>query len=131
MNTQSIHKNLTFFIATAWFVNGIFCKILNFVPRHEQIVASILNENYARLLTILIGISEIIMTVWILTRYRSKLNAIVQIVIIVIMNILEFLLVPNLLLWGKLNFAFALFFVLLIYYNEFVLGPKIVKSKRK
>ncbi len=61
------------------------------------------------------------MAIWILSRYKHKFNAIAQIAIIAIMNILEFLLVPDILLWGKLNSFFALLFILLIYYNEFVL----------
>ncbi len=98
--------------------------MFNLVPRHQQIVASILGDSYARPLTILIGISEIIMAVWILSRYKSKLNTIAQITIIAIMNTLEFILVPDLLLWGKFNSLFALLLIVVIYINEFHLNKK-------
>ncbi|EMS33047.1 hypothetical protein C943_00324 [Mariniradius saccharolyticus AK6] len=42
--------------------------------------------------------------------------------LVAIMNILEFVLVPDLLLWGRYNALFALLFIGLVYYNEFVLN---------
>lgn len=65
------------------------------------------------------------MAVWILSNFKSRLNAIVQIVIVAIMNILEFILVPDLLLWGRFNSLFALVFIAVIWYNEFVLNKKL------
>ena len=99
--------------------------MFNLVPRHQQIVASILGDHYARPLTILIGISEIIMAVWILSRYKKKLNIIAQITVIATMNALEFILVPDLLLWGKYNSLFAALFIAIIFSNEFVLHKKL------
>jgi uncharacterized membrane protein YphA (DoxX/SURF4 family) len=125
MNLSIIHKILTFSIAAVWIVNGLFCKMLNFVPRHEQIVAQILGNDYSRVLTILIGLSEIAMAIWFLSNYKSKLNAITQIGIVATMNALEFILVPNLLLWGKLNSLFAFVFILLVYSNEFHIKRKL------
>jgi hypothetical protein len=126
MNIRLIHKILNIFIATVWLVNGLYCKVLNQVPRHGEIVEKILNLDYntARIFTIIIGLSEILMAIWILSRIKHRLNAIAQIAIIATMNTLEFLLVPDLLLWGKLNSAFAFLFILLIYFNEFVLNKK-------
>jgi len=122
MKNTGIHKILSYCIAGVWVGNGLFCKVLNLVPRHEQIVARILGENYSRPLTMLIGMSEIIMAVWIVSRYKTKLNAIAQITVVATMNTLEFILVPDLLLWGKLNSFFAFIFILLVYYNEFILN---------
>jgi hypothetical protein len=99
--------------------------VLNFVPRHEQIVATILGNDYSRVLTVLIGVSEVIMAIWILSKLKSRLNAIIQIVIIGIMNILEIIFVPDLLLWGKLNILFAFVFILVLYFNEFHLKKKL------
>ena len=123
--TESINKFLTYLIATVWLGNGLFCKVLNLVPRHQAIVSRILDTEYASILTITIGFSEIVMAIWILSRFKSKFNALTQIVVIAAMNILEFLLVPDLLLWGKLNAFFAFIFILLIYYNEFILNEKL------
>jgi uncharacterized membrane protein YphA (DoxX/SURF4 family) len=122
MTKKGEHKVLTYFIAMVWMVNGLICKLLNFVPRHEQIVARILGNEYSRPLTILIGVSEIVMAIWILSGFKARLNAMSQIAVIVIMNTLEFILVPELLLWGRFNSLFALLFILVIYMNEFYLN---------
>lgn len=124
MAKTRIYKIVTYSIATVWIANGLFCKVLNLVPRHEQIVAKILGDNYSRPLTIIIGFSEIIMAVWIVSAYKTKLNAIAQILVVATMNILEFILVPDLLLWGKLNSLFALIFIFVVYFNEFYLNKK-------
>lgn len=116
-----ISKAITTLIALVWFVNGLFCKVLNYVPRHQEIVSEILGATYAAPLTTAIGISEVIMAIWVISGFKSRMNAILQITIICAMNFLEFLLVPGLLLWGRWNAFFALVFVGLIYYNEFVL----------
>ena len=108
-------------MASVWLVNGLVCKVLNMVPRHEQIVSEILGSSHSRLLTILIGLAEIVMAFWVLSNYKSRLNAVLQMLVIGVMNVLEFMLVPHLLLWGQLNILFAFFFVSLIYYNEFKL----------
>jgi hypothetical protein len=102
----------------------LFCKVLGFVPRHEQIVARILASNYSHIITILIGISEIVMAIWIFSNFKSKLNAIIQIVVIATMNIIEFILAPYLLLWGKLNSLFAFIFILVVFINGFYFNKK-------
>ncbi len=81
----------------------------------------ILGDDLAPNLTILIGISEIIMAGWVLSRYRSRLNAIIQIALVLLMNIIESLLAHDLLFWGRSNGFFAFIFIAVIYYNEFVL----------
>jgi len=120
------YQILNFLIASVWFINGVFCKVFNLVPRHQEIVGRILGNEHAKLFTLWIGIFETSMGVWILTKLFSKLNAFVQILIVSFMNILEFILVPDLLLWGRANAFFALIFILLIFYNEFGLNKKMV-----
>lgn len=126
MKDKNIHRILTICIAMVWVVNGLFCKVLNFVPRHEQIIARILGDNYSRPFAVLIGLSEIGMAIWILSRISRRLNAIAQIITITTMNILEFILVPDLLYWGKVNSIFAFMFILMIYFNEFYLNKQTV-----
>jgi len=109
-------------IAAVWLINGLICKVLNLVPRHQLIVARILGETYARPLTILIGLSEIAMAIWIISGYKSRLNAISQIIVVFTMNMIEFFLAPDLLLWGRFNSLFALIFISVVYYHEF--NPK-------
>ncbi|MBD0830728.1 DoxX-like family protein [Aestuariibaculum sediminum] len=112
------YKKINIIIACIWFINGLFCKMLNLVPRHQQIVASILAEDKSRLITIIIGFLEICMALWMVSNKSPKLNAIFQIIIISIMNTLEVLTIPELLLYGKLNIFFALILVTIIYLNN-------------
>lgn len=119
---RKINSILNLCIAAVWVANGLFCKVLNLVPRHQQIVAGILGNEHSRLFTVLIGLSEIAMASWILSRIKTRLNAIAQVAVVAIMNSLEFILVPHLLLWGKLNSLFAFLFILVVYYNEFRLN---------
>jgi uncharacterized membrane protein YphA (DoxX/SURF4 family) len=121
---EKIQRISLIFISIVWIVNGLFCKVLNLVPRHQQIVSIILGTDYSRLLTILIGLSEIIMAIWILSGFKRRFCAITQIIIVSLMNMLEFVLVPNLLFWGRYNLVFAVLFVLIIYVNEFSLNKK-------
>lgn len=115
---------INYIIAGVWFVNGLFCKVLALVPRHEEIVGRILGNTYSRPLTIIIGLSEIGMAIWILTGYKSRLNATLQMIVVALMNILEFILVPDLLLWGRINALYAFLFILLIYFKEFIFNNK-------
>jgi uncharacterized membrane protein YphA (DoxX/SURF4 family) len=124
MSNKIIHTTLTYCIAAVWVANGLLCKILNLVPRHQQIVGRILGLEYAQYLTIAIGCSEILMAIWILSKIKTRLSAMAQIIIVGTMNVLEFTLVPDLLLWGKMNAFFAFLFMLVVYFNEFYLNKK-------
>jgi hypothetical protein len=99
-------------IIFVWLVNGLFCKILNFVPRHQQIVGRILGEEWAWLLTKAIGVGELLIIVWIVSKILPRWCTIFQIVIVLLMNVIEFILVPDLLLFGKLNLVIAVFTVI-------------------
>jgi len=116
-NTKTVTRYL---ISLVWLINGLFCKVLNGVPRHQQIVSRILGEQYASELTVIIGFLEIGMVIWILSRFKSKLNAFFQMIIIITMNSIELFFASDLLLWGNFNIIFALLFVTLVYYNEFL-----------
>lgn len=106
-------------IALVWIINGIYCKVLNYVPRHQLIVARILGEDQAAVLTRTIGILEAGMAVWILSRIRPRWCAITQILLVATMNIIEFIVVPDLLLFGRINIIIAAVFILVIYLNQF------------
>lgn len=125
-----LNRLLILFFSLIWLVNGLFCKILNLVPRHQQIVAEILGEAYAKPLTIAIGVGEMLMAIWIISRKFAQLSAITQILLIVTMNILEFILTPDLLLWGRLNIVFACCLAALVYYQGFVLEPHLERRNR-
>jgi len=119
-NNKYIHLISTIFISTVWLINGLVCKVLNLVPRHQEIVARILSEEYARPLTFTIGILEVCMSLWIVTGYKYRLNAVLQIIVVGTMNLLEFFIAPDLLLWGKFNSLFACLFIFIVYANAFV-----------
>jgi uncharacterized membrane protein YphA (DoxX/SURF4 family) len=118
---MSLKNILTVSIAFVWLINGLFCKVLNLVPRHQQIVSRILGEEHPVLLTKTIGLLEILMAVWIVSGIKSRLNAFVQIFIIAVMNIIEFIMVPELLLFGQVNIIIATLFILVIAFNQFIL----------
>ncbi|MBU3010638.1 DoxX-like family protein [Polaribacter vadi] len=121
MKTKKLFTNL---IAFVWFINGFFCKTLNFTQRHQEIVGRILNEKYSREITFTIGILEILMTIWILSGIKSRINSITQIAIVITMNVIEFIMAEDILLFGKLNILFALFFCSIVYYKEFIIKNK-------
>jgi hypothetical protein len=127
-NKKSIYRVLNYLIAAVWFANGFFCKVLNLVPRHKQIVERILGSNASSLFTKVIGVAEIVIAIWIVSGIKSKINALTQVMIIAVMNTLEFFLAPDLLLWGKFNALFAFIFILVIYFNEFLLNKKSLLS---
>ena len=116
-----MHKILRYLIALVWLINGLYCKVLNGVPRHQEIVARILGTTHATLFTKAIGIAEILMAVWIISRIQPPLNAVAQMLIIATMNAIEYFMAPDLLLFGHWNAVVALLFIAVIYSNEFLL----------
>ncbi len=120
-----VNTILTISISLVWLINGLFCKLLDFVPRHKVIVGRILGIQQATVFTKLIGVSEILMFIWIISRIKPRFCAIAQISIIATMNSIEFFLTPDLLLFGRFNSLIALFFIAVIFYNEFVLNKNL------
>ena len=116
-------KIINIAIALVWFINGLFCKVLNLVPRHQLIVARILGAAHATMFTKAIGIAEILMAVWVLSRIKSRLCTIVQVVIIATMNTIEFFTAPDLLLFGRVNAVIAVLFMAVIIANEYGVRP--------
>ncbi len=124
MYNSKSHRFLSYSIAVVWLINGAYCKLFNFVPRHQEIVSRILGDEHAFLFTKSIGICEVSMALWIISSKYTRISAITQISVVTAMNILEYILVPDLLLWGKANALFAFAFVLVVYFNEFRLGKR-------
>ncbi len=116
-----LHKILTLVIALVWLINGLVCKLLNLVPRHQLIVSQILGKKHAGFFTKTIGFSELLMAAWIVSELKPQLCAMVQMIIVAAMNIIEFIAVPGLLLFGRINILVAAFFIVVVYCNTFVL----------
>jgi len=117
----SAQRILNWCIAAIWIVNGLFCKVLGFVPRHEQIVKRILAPHNSHKIVVLIGISEICLAIWVFSNFKTKLNSVIQILVVSAMNVIEFTYAPDLLLWGKFNILFAFLFILVVFINGFIL----------
>lgn len=122
--TALLRLVLRYGIAAVWLINGLVCKVLHLVPRHEAIVARILGPVYAGPLTKLIGLAEIGMAIWVLSGRYVRLSVAMQIALVLTMNVLEFLLAPDLLLWQQLNLPFAGLFALVLYTYGFWLTAK-------
>lgn len=123
---------ITIFISMVWLLNGLFCKLLKLVPRHQQIVERILDLEDGTIITKIIGAMELCMVIWIISRLKSKFCSITQILTVSVMNVIEFLFAPDLLLFGRMNIVFAVLFCMVIYFNEFVLyseAKKVVNQK--
>jgi hypothetical protein len=106
-------------IALIWFLNGFYCKLINGVPRHQLIVARILGPEHAVLFTRLIGIAETGMSVWVLSRIKSKIGCWVQVMLILTMNTIELIKARDLLLFGGGNILLALLLVCVIVWTEY------------
>lgn len=120
----AIQLVLNLLIASVWLINGLYAKLLGGVPRHESIVERILGSDFSYWLTKGIGIAEMIMMAWVLSRVMPRLCAITQIAVVMLMNLLELALARDLLLFGAANVLFASLFCLVVYTNEFVLRPR-------
>jgi hypothetical protein len=116
-NKRLPHFYLNTFIAMVWLASGLFCKLLDLVPRHQQIVGRILGEEHSVFLTKTIGVLEILIALWVFSRKKFRLAAVLQAVLVGVMNIIEFLLAPDLLLFGRINVLFAAAFIVLVLVN--------------
>lgn len=121
------YNGLTAAIATVWIANGLWAKILAQVPRHEAIVARILGAEFAPLLIVLIGVGELVIAGWVLSRFRPRVCAAVQIALVLTMNIIEFIFARDLLLFGGLNLIFAMGFAGLIAFHAWS-APRGIKG---
>lgn len=122
VNRRFLYLTLRIFFGGVWFVNGLYCKVLGMVPRHGEIVAKILGEDWAAWALPAIGVGEMVLALLVWSGFRPKLLAAAQIALVLAMNVMESFLAPELLLWGRWNAAFALAFCVLIFANECTLG---------
>lgn len=87
-------------IALVWFVFGLVFKVFNVVPRHREIVATVLGpelgDDLAGPLTVMIGLAEVGVGVWMLSGWRPRTCATLQTIALVAMITLakEHLLAP-------------------------------------
>ncbi len=108
-----------YFAAMVWLINGLLFKVAEIVPRHEAIVARILGPEFSGPLTILIGIGETLIAIWILTGRQRKLCAVVQAGLVMSMNVIEFFFARDLLIFGSANILLATVFSTAVIVNEY------------
>lgn len=118
-----IYYILRFLIALIWLVNGAWAKLAGGVPRHEEIVGRILGTDVAHPIIVTIGIGEVVMGIWIISGYQSRMNALIQVLVILMMNTIEFVFARDLLLWGQFNYVWAYLLCFIIIINEFRFKP--------
>ncbi len=116
--------------ALVWLVNGLFCKLLDLVPRHREIVGRILGDEHALALTRAIGLGEVVMAVWIIFQWKWRWSAGAQIVAVLTMNVIEFRFVPDLLLFGRWNAMAALAYIGVVAYAGFIHSPAAAMSRQ-
>ncbi|MEO6304305.1 MAG: DoxX-like family protein [Bacteroidia bacterium] len=117
--TKPLYKFiLNIAVALIWLINGLFCKLLNFVPRHQEIVGCILGDEHSFILIKIIGALEVLMAIWIVSGFWPHLCAILQIILILVMNFIEVTQAPDLLLFGPANIFPAILLVSVIYFND-------------
>ena len=86
------------------------------VPRHQEIVATILGHGDTGILTVMIGSGEILIALWIWSGRFLVACGWFQIILVLKMNLIEQVLAPGLLLWGPWNFLWALGFSIFVWW---------------
>lgn len=99
------------------------------MPRHQEIVGEILNLESPYFLSIFIGIGESLLAILILLNWQPKAVAISQVGLILIMNLIEFMLVPEMLMFGKWNLFLAFILSLAILANQNIIPNSIASIK--
>jgi len=84
-------------IGSVWIFHGFYSKLLRGIPRHRAIIARVLGEQHADRATTLIGVSEILLGVWVFSGWHRIPCAAVQTLALVSMNALEIALAADLL----------------------------------
>lgn len=113
-----MRATLRILIAAVWLVMGLGAKVLGLAPRHREIVARILGENHAGTLTLLIGIGEILLAVWILSGRWPRLCVAVQIGLVATMNVIEFTIARDLLMFGGWNLLVSIAFMVVVAFAQ-------------
>ena len=106
---------LHWLVGGVWLLNGLVCKVLNLVPRHQEIVGTVFGAEWAREITLAIGLGEVGLAVLVFAGWRPFLLAAVQTLLVLAMNVIELLTAADLLLWGPMNFLFAALFCGLVW----------------
>jgi uncharacterized membrane protein YkgB len=75
-------------IALVWLYQGLWCKVLGGVPRHQAIVSAVpfIGPAAGRVALIALGLVECTIAIWVLSGERMREAAIVQTALLATMN---------------------------------------------
>ncbi len=100
--TVRVHRfvliSLRGLLASIWLAFGLLAKILDLVSRHRSIVARIVGDSGAAVLTPAIGVLEVLLAIWILSGFGRRACAAAQTLAILCMNTCELIWARDLLL---------------------------------
>jgi DoxX-like family len=114
---------LTLATAVVWVLFGMWFKVLGLVPRHRLIVAAVVGEANAGPLTVLIGVAETAMALWILSGISPRVCAAIQSIAIATMNALELSLARDFLLAPLLMVCANTIFLVVVWYCALMVPP--------
>jgi uncharacterized membrane protein YphA (DoxX/SURF4 family) len=88
-------------VAAVWLVHGLYNKLLGGSPRHLAIVQSVpgFDGEAGRAVLTLVGICEVAIAIWILSKRAPRACAVVQTAALISMNLVELTYARHLLLW--------------------------------
>jgi hypothetical protein len=88
-------------LAAVWLVHGLYNKLLGGSPRHLAIVQSVpgLQGAAGRRMLVAVGVTEVAIALWMLSRRAPKACAAVQTAMLLSMNVVELTYARPLLLW--------------------------------
>jgi hypothetical protein len=113
--SESARLALAVFIGGVWLFHGCYSKLWNGIPRHRQIVGRILGDRHARALTVVIGLMEAFLGVWVISGRARVLCAVIQTTALVAMNSIEIWLARDLLISPAGMAALNALFIALIW----------------
>ncbi len=116
LRSQKFHILMTFLIGLVWVFHGLYSKLAEGIPRHQQIVERVLGQDIAGPATLAIGVAEIMLGLWVFSQFRRRACALVQTLALVSMNFLEILLARDLLISAPGMVALNLFFLTWVWY---------------
>jgi len=96
-HTRAFELGARAVIGCVWIVFGLYCKVLNRVPRHRRIVERVLGARWGWLILV-IGAGEMLLGCWVFSGWERVPCAAVMTAAIVGMNALEIWLTRDLLL---------------------------------
>lgn len=98
MNRARVVLVLRAGLGAVWVFHGLWSKLLGGIPRHREIVARVVGQDWADLVTLGVGAAEILLGAWVWSARAPRICALVQTRILLSMNLLEFWYARDLLL---------------------------------